>query len=467
MVEGLLGGEARRRDGRGVGSMTAPSSMRVRDSEPRSPYPTGTTPPWPAPVAELERELTERESPMLRDAVIAEFLGTWHGTAHEYEVGKLAAALYFSCLDAFATEGDRTLVATVGFTYDGESIQQPRFIRYGEPNADLLRLPLNVAYFVEAGGVRFVIEGGRRDFATHAEIRISSNGDADALFQAWQRFTRTGHTLRGKAFLWTGEAVSVPADLSWDDVYIPEAIKDQIRRQVAFLHDNSAALRTDLGVRQRRGLILSGPPGTGKTLIGRILAATTGSTMLWITPGIFERGAEPVQAVCELARLLAPCILFLEDIDSSAEDRAYSADGARLGELMNQLDGAWGDHPIVAIATTNRPAMVEVALRNRPGRFDRVIEIPPPTAANRQAYFTRRFGGQVIAPADLDWLCAQTDGHTGAEVEECANTILVAALEQRASEAAPLALDRAVMESALREQGREPAGGIGFGTGPK
>jgi cell division protease FtsH len=129
-------------------------------------------------------------------------------------------------------------------------------------------------------------------------------------------------------------------------------------------------------------------------------------------------------------RLLAPTVLFLENLDLLAHDRELGRAGGRaLGELMNQLDGVGGDQHVFTLATTNRLEVVEKALRNRPGRFDRVIEVPPPDAASRLAFLRWRLGPHGLAEDDLAWLTQRTDGETGAALEELANTALFVALE--------------------------------------
>jgi len=419
--------------------------------------------PLPGLFAEASRKTPE----FLRDRVIAKFLHTISGSAREHSFGRVAVALYWACLRGYVESRRWKIAAHLGFTVGGEGLQQPRSASLDGRVGDRLEVPENEAMFIEAGEQRLVVESIRAGYMRDHGVRISTDGSSEAFLDGWTAYVREHHPFRGRAFLSSGELVEIPAGLDWESVFIPEEVKSQIRFHVGFLLDHSAALRADLGVRSRRGLILSGPPGTGKTLIGRILSATLRTTMLWVTPGAFERGADEVQGVLALARLVAPCILFLEDIDTTAEERLYNPQQSRLGELMNQLDGAWGDHPIIAIATSNRADALEGAVRNRPGRFDRIIEIPAPTAENRRAYFAKRFARQRISDGDLDWLVSRTDAVTGAELEECANTILMRALETSEYGAdAPLNLVRESIRDALVEQGlqAELQERIGFGS---
>src|SRR5690606_28872737 len=104
-----------------------------------------------------------------------------------------------------------------------------------------------------------------------------------------------------------------------------------------FTSAHAAQLRR-LGVRQRAGLILAGPPGTGKSSIGRELAESLATSFLWVTPGELTSG-KAVHELYELARWLAPTLVFLEDLDLVAESRERGNDRPVLGQLMNELDG--------------------------------------------------------------------------------------------------------------------------------
>jgi SpoVK/Ycf46/Vps4 family AAA+-type ATPase len=171
--------------------------------------------------------------------------------------------------------------------------------------------------------------------------------------------------------------------------------------------------------------------------------------------------------------LLAPTVLFLENLDLLAHDRELGRAGGRaLGELMNQLDGVGGDQHVFTLATTNRLEVVEKALRNRPGRFDRVIEVPPPDAASRLAFLRWRLGPHGLAEDDLAWLTQRTDGETGAALEELVNTALFVALEGAEGEKpgpgdlaadAPIRVTRATVDQAWAQCHLEQGGRwVGF-----
>ena len=169
---------------------------------------------------------------------------------------------------------------------------------------------------------------------------------------------------------------------------------------------------------------------TGKTLIGKILCNSVACTFLWVTPRFLER-SQHVKIVCDMARELSPSILFLEDIDLYSEDRRSVGNATLLGELMNQLDGLIENHFIIVIATTNRVDDVEEALRNRPGRFDRILDIGLPSSAGRLRMlelFTKKY---ILDGVDLQDLASKIDGYSGAHVKELVITAAITAIDEK------------------------------------
>ena len=188
--------------------------------------------------------------------------------------------------------------------------------------------------------------------------------------------------------------------VDWNSLFLDREPLEVLQARLRRLEVEPARLR-ELGVRQRSGIILCGPPGTGKTLIGKILASRSTRTFLWVTP-IFLSKPEAVTQVFELARLAAPTLIFLEDIDLIAQDRGQASRNFIMGELMNQLDGAAGDHDLFTIATSNRVDTVEKAdpqparsLRSGhrdPAAGDRGLS-PPARGAPRRARHQSRGSG--------------------------------------------------------------------------
>jgi ATP-dependent 26S proteasome regulatory subunit len=220
-----------------------------------------------------------------------------------------------------------------------------------------------------------------------------------------------------------------------------------------------------LGVKARRGLILSGPPGTGKTLLGKVLADTLDVSFMWVTPRHIAN-PQSFADILMVARFVSPVVVFLEDLDLFAGERE-SGGGTGLGELMNQLDGAAENQDIVVIATTNHLDVVEKALRNRPGRFDRVLEFGPLDEPNRRRMVTRLLEKAAVTAADIEQLVAASKDYTGAQVQELINTVYILAAQRYTDAAdgdtpARVPVDQPLIAAALKEFRVELKARVGF-----
>jgi ATP-dependent 26S proteasome regulatory subunit len=217
----------------------------------------------------------------------------------------------------------------------------------------------------------------------------------------------------------------------------------------------------------RRGLILAGPPGTGKTLLGKVLADTLNVSFLWVSPR-HVRNATSFQEIMSLARFVAPVVVFLEDLDLFAEEREGNK-WMGLGELMNQLDGAVDNEDIVTIATTNRLDVIEKALRNRPGRFDRIVEIGALDERCRRELFAKLLSRSSISDGEMAHLISATTDYTGAQIQELANTIYILAVDDEkaavsggGSEGGCITVDRQLIDRAVNEFRVERKARLGF-----
>jgi ATP-dependent 26S proteasome regulatory subunit len=263
----------------------------------------------------------------------------------------------------------------------------------------------------------------------------------------WREFTLADNYLRGRAFFADGEIIEQSRRYAWDDILLAEEVKRTIRTHVEGFLTNRDRLKA-LGVKARRGIILEGPPGTGKTLLGKVLANMLCCSFIWVTPRHVTDAAS-FNDILTLARFVAPTVLFLEDLDLFGEDRDANMQPMRMGELMNQLDGVVENQDIVTIATTNHIVFVEKALRNRPGRFDRVVHIGTMDESCRARMLAKLLAKANVSPDDLSHLVAATDGYTGAQIEELANTLYILALDSHTHAETTGGNGRVVVTSAL------------------
>lgn len=222
-----------------------------------------------------------------------------------------------------------------------------------------------------------------------------------------------GDNYRGQSH---GVTVHRLAPVDRDAVILPERTLQLLHRNVMDLIENRAALRR-LGQSTRKGILLYGPPGTGKTHTIRYLAANLpGHTTLIITAG--QVGL--LGAYMNLARLLQPAMVVIEDVDLIASDRSNlgPCEESLLNELLNEMDGLKEDADILFVLTTNRPEQLEAALTGRPGRIDQAIEVPLPDEAGRRKLVQLYGKGLPLDASVIDEAVRRTEGASAAFIKE-------------------------------------------------
>ncbi len=200
----------------------------------------------------------------------------------------------------------------------------------------------------------------------------------------------------------------------------------QIRETVEYPL-TKAELFSRLGVRPPKGVLLQGAPGTGKTLLAKAVANATEATFIRLVASelvqkFIGEGARRVHEVFELAREKAPSIIFIDEIDALGARRTDDGTSSNrevertLMQLLAELDGFEPRGDIRIIAATNRADILDPALL-RPGRFDRVIDVPLPSPEGVQQIFTIHTGGMTLAD-DVDFadIAARTGPISGADV---------------------------------------------------
>jgi transitional endoplasmic reticulum ATPase len=181
-------------------------------------------------------------------------------------------------------------------------------------------------------------------------------------------------------------------------------------------------------------VLLYGPPGTGKTLLARCLAQEAAAQFFHvratdITSKWYGEAERRVQDIFERARKGAPAVIFLDEIDAIARAREDSHEATHrvVSTLLENMDGLEESKGVMVVAATNRPEAVDPAIL-RPGRFDRLVEVPLPDRTGRRAIFDvhlgkaeRQAGRALFEPLDeRSWeqLLDESEGFSGAEIEE-------------------------------------------------
>ena len=206
---------------------------------------------------------------------------------------------------------------------------------------------------------------------------------------------------------------------SWEDLILDPVLKNEIEANTVGFLNRRAKLAT-YGIPPRRGVILVGEPGTGKTLISKILMNRS--------PGItclvaHQSGLEHSRYIYELYNLaedLKPSIVFIEDIDLVGEKR-----GEGLFSLLSALDGVEECRDIVTVASTNFLEVIDKALTERPARFDRIIQLPPPSLEQRKELI-RSLSQKIPMDENIqDYLARRTERYTPAQVQEAAYSLVI------------------------------------------
>ncbi|MEE0955626.1 MAG: ATP-dependent zinc metalloprotease FtsH [Eubacterium sp.] len=227
--------------------------------------------------------------------------------------------------------------------------------------------------------------------------------------------------------------------IKFSDVAGEEEAKEALKEIVDFLHN--PAKYTEIGAKMPKGALLVGPPGTGKTLLAKAVAGEAGVPFFSISGSEFVEmfvgmGAAKVRDLFKQANEKAPCIVFIDEIDTIGKKRdgsGFSGNDEReqtLNQLLSEMDGFDGTKGVIILGATNRPETLDPALL-RPGRFDRRIPVELPDLQGREAILKLhakdvRIGDNV----DFGAIARMAPGASGAELANMINEAALRAVRQ-------------------------------------
>jgi transitional endoplasmic reticulum ATPase len=229
--------------------------------------------------------------------------------------------------------------------------------------------------------------------------------------------------------------VEIP-DVKWEDIGGHASIKQELQEAVEWPLKYQGVF-TYSDATPPKGILLYGPPGTGKTLMAKAAAneseanfiSIKGPELLSKWVGESEKG---VREVFRKARQAAPCIIFFDEMDAIAPIRGSNGDShvteRVISQLLTELDGLEVLTNVMVIAATNRPDIIDPALL-RPGRFDRLLYVPPPDRDSRIQIIKIHIKKKPLTEEiNIEELAKHTDGYTGADIASLMSTAVMLAL---------------------------------------
>ena len=228
--------------------------------------------------------------------------------------------------------------------------------------------------------------------------------------------------------------------------------KEEVQELIDFLKNPKKF--TNMGARIPKGVLLVGPPGTGKTLLARAVAGEAKVPFYYISGSDFVElfvgiGASRVRDMFKQAKLNAPCLIFIDEIDAVGRQRGTGLGGGHdereqtLNQLLTEMDGFGTNEGIIIIAATNRPDVLDPALL-RPGRFDRQVTVSLPDKNARIEILKVHAKNKILDKnITLEYLAKRTPGFSGADLENLLNEAALLAVRRNKKEITMAEIDEA------------------------
>ena len=228
--------------------------------------------------------------------------------------------------------------------------------------------------------------------------------------------------------------------------------KEEVQELIDFLKNPKKF--TNMGARIPKGVLLVGPPGTGKTLLARAVAGEAKVPFYYISGSDFVElfvgiGASRVRDMFKQAKMNAPCLIFIDEIDAVGRQRGTGLGGGHdereqtLNQLLTEMDGFGANEGIIIIAATNRPDVLDPALL-RPGRFDRQVTVSLPDKNARVEILKVHAKNKVLSKnITLEYLAKRTPGFSGADLENLLNEAALLAVRRNKKEITMAEIDEA------------------------
>jgi transitional endoplasmic reticulum ATPase len=227
-------------------------------------------------------------------------------------------------------------------------------------------------------------------------------------------------------------------NVKWDDIGALEDAKQELKEAVEWPLKYSKVF-SHMNAKPPRGILMYGPPGTGKTMLAKAVATESEANFISVKGPEFlskwvGESEKAVRETFRKARQAAPCVIFMDEVDSITSERGTGSDSnvteRVISQLLTEMDGLCALHDVVVIAATNRPDIIDPALL-RPGRFDKSIYIGTPDRDSRRKIFEIHTKSKPLAEdVDLEELAKETEDYTGADISAVCNEAVMIAVRK-------------------------------------
>ncbi len=234
-------------------------------------------------------------------------------------------------------------------------------------------------------------------------------------------------------------------NVKWDDIGALEDAKQELKEAVEWPLKYSKVF-SHMNAEPPRGILMYGPPGTGKTMLAKAVATESEANFISVKGPEFlskwvGESEKAVRETFRKARQAAPCVIFMDEIDSITSERGTGSDSnvteRVISQMLTEMDGLNSLHDVVVIAATNRPDIIDPALL-RPGRFDKSIYIGTPDEESRVKIFEIHTKSKPLdEDVDLKELAAKTEGYTGADISAVCNEAVMISVRELVSKGMP------------------------------
>ena len=211
---------------------------------------------------------------------------------------------------------------------------------------------------------------------------------------------------------------------------MPSEIKDSLDLNIVNFIKN-LDLYEEHNLPTSRGVLLVGPPGTGKTLTMEVILNEFPDITRIYAPAETLSQPGAINECYELARRLSPTIVIIEDIDTLGQAESHQDRNIYVSQLLSSLNSVESNNGVITLGSTNYPQALDIALRDRPGRFDSRIEFPMPNLEGREKILLKY--AEPFNTQEIDWKkwAKKTDGFSGAWLRELVTTAFSLAVQER------------------------------------